>query len=217
MKYMKKTNVVVLLIIALSFLIGFYFYPQMPEKMASHWDEKGQVNGYMTKFWALFLMPLMSLGLFLLFLVIPKIDPLKENIAKFRKYFDMFIVLMISFLFYIYLLTIFWNLNWQFNMNLLLMPAFALLFYYCGILIENAKRNWFVGIRTPWTLSSDAVWQKTHQLGSKLFKLAALIILVGLIFEDYLFYFVLVPILLFTAYIIVYSYLEYQKEEKKIS
>ena len=104
---MKKTNIIVLLIIGLSFAVGFYFYPQMPEKMASHWNEHGQVDGYMAKFWALFTMPLMILGLFLFFLVIPKIDPLKENIAKFRKYFDIFIVLIIGFLFYIYLLTIF--------------------------------------------------------------------------------------------------------------
>ncbi|MCK4454208.1 SdpI family protein [Candidatus Parcubacteria bacterium] len=211
---MRKTEIIALTIILISFLLGIYFYSSMPEKMASHWNAQGEVDGYMSKFWALFLMPLMSLGLLLLFLVIPKIDPLKQNIEKFRKYFDIFIVLILGFLFYIYLLTIFWNLGIRFSMNLLLLPVLAALFYYCGILIENAKRNWFIGIRTPWTLSSENVWDKTHKLGGKLFKATGIIIFLGIVLESYTPYFVLVPIVFVSIYLIVYSYLEYQKEVK---
>jgi len=209
---MKKVIIIALGIILISFLLGIYLYPMMPEKMASHWNARGEVDGYMTKFWALFLMPLMSLGLLLLFLVIPKIDPLKQNIEKFRKYFDIFIVLMLGFLFYIYLLTIFWNLGVRFSMTQLMIPAMAALFYYCGILVENAKRNWFIGIKTPWTLSSEKVWDKTHKLGGKLFKGAGLIILLGIVLESYALLFILVPIIFVSIYLIVYSYLEYQKE-----
>jgi len=152
--------------------------------------------------------------LFLLFILIPKIDPLKQNIEKFRKYFDGFIVLIISFLFYLYLLTIFWNLGIRFNMTQFLVPAFAVLFYYCGILVENAKRNWFIGIRTPWTLSSEKVWDKTHRLGGKLFKICGLIILFGIFLQGYAIFFVFVPVLLVAGYTVVYSYFEYQKEIK---
>ena len=211
---MRKTEVIALVIIAISFLIGIYFYNRMPDMMASHWNARGEVNDYMSKFWALFLMPLMSLGLFLLFLVVPKIDPLKQNIEKFRKYFDTFIVLMLGFLFYIYLLTIFWNLGIRFSMIQLMIPAMAALFYYCGILVENAKRNWFIGIKTPWTLSNENVWNKTHKLGGKLFKSAGIIILLGIVLESYAPYFVLVPILFVSIYLVVYSYIEYQKEIK---
>ena len=211
-KYMKRANVVILAIIGLSFLIGAYFYGQMPEIMASHWNEQGQVNGYMPKFWALFMMPLMSLVLFLFFLIIPKIDPLKANIEKFRNYFDTFIVLMIGFLFYVYLLTIFWNLNWTFNMNLLMLPAIAVLFFYISILLQNAKRNWFIGIRTPWTLSSDNVWEKTHKLASKLFKILAVVMLTSIFFGNYAVVLILVSVFSATIYLIVYSYLEFQKE-----
>ncbi|MCK4520255.1 SdpI family protein [Candidatus Parcubacteria bacterium] len=211
---MRKTEIIALGIILISFLIGIYFYNRMPDMMASHWNARGEVNDYMSKFWALFLMPLMSLGLFLLFLVVPKIDPLKQNIEKFRKYFDTFIVLMLGFLFYIYLLTIFWNLGIRFSMIQLMIPAMAALFYYCGILVENAKRNWFIGIKTPWTLSNENVWNKTHKLGGKLFKSAGIIILLGIVLESYAPYFVLVPILFVSIYLVVYSYLEYQKEIK---
>jgi len=209
---MKKANIIILGIILISFIIGGYFYPQMPEKVASHWNAQGKVDDYMSKGWGLFLMPLMSVGFFLLFMLIPKIDPLKENIKKFRKYFDGFIVLLILFLFYVYLLTVFWNIGLRFNMSQLMTPAMGILFYYCGVLIENAKRNWFIGIRTPWTLSSETVWDKTHKIGSKLFKAAGIVAFLGILFPKQAIFFVIIPVILVTVYTLIYSYFEYQKE-----
>jgi len=211
---MRKSGIIVLGVILLSFIIGIYFYPQMPEKIASHWNAQGQVDGYMSKFWGLFLMPLLSMMLFLLFIAIPKIDPLKHNIEKFREYYDGFVVLIIVYLFYVYLLTIFWNIGIRFSMVQPLAPAMGILFYYIGILIENAKRNWFIGIRTPWTLSSEKVWEKTHKIGGKLFKIAGIIAFIGVFFQRYALFFILVPIILVAAYTIVYSYFEYQKETR---
>jgi len=211
---MRKSEVIVLGVILLSFIIGIYFYPQMPEKIASHWNAQGQVDGYMSKFWGLFLMPLLSMILFLLFIAIPKIDPLKHNIEKFRKYYDGFVVLIIVYLFYVYLLTIFWNIGIRFSMVQPLAPAMGILFYYIGILTENAKRNWFIGIRTPWTLSSEKVWEKTHKIGGKLFKTAGAFAFIGVFFESYALFFILVPIILVAAYTIIYSYFEYQKETR---
>jgi len=213
----RKNEIIILGIILFSFLFGIYLYPQMPEKIASHWNVQGQVDGYMSKFWGLFLMPLISAGLFLLFIAIPKIDPLKTNIEKFRKYYDGFITLVIIFLFYLYLLTIFWNMGIRFDIIQLLAPAFGILFYYCGILTENAKRNWFIGIRTPWTLSNDAVWDKTHKIGGKLFKISGIVVLFGIFFRNYALFFILVPVILVAIYTIIYSYVEYQKELTKNS
>ncbi len=209
---MRKSEIITISIILLSFIIGIYFYPQMPEKMASHWNIRSEVDGYMPRFWGLFLMPFISIGMFLLFILIPEIDPLKVNIEKFRKYFYGFIILIILFLFYIYLLTVFWNIGLKFNMGQLMMPALAMLFYYCGILIEKARRNWFIGIRTPWTLSSDKVWEKTHKIGGKLFKIAGLIAFLGIIFPDYAFFLILLPAIGASIYAVIYSYLEYRKE-----
>ncbi len=214
MANMRKTEKIILGILVLSFAIGTFLYPQMPDKMASHWNAQGQVDGYMSKFWGLFLLPLTSVGLFLLFILIPKIDPLKVNIEKFRNYYDGFVVFMMIFLFYIYLLTVFWNVGIRFNMTRLLTPALGILFYYCGVLIKNAKRNWFIGIRTPWTLSSEKVWDKTHQIGGKLFKIAGIIALGGVFFQNYALFLVLVPVISVSTYTIVYSYFEYQKEIK---
>jgi len=150
-------NKIPIAIIILSFFVGVYFYPKMPDRMASHWNIRSEVDGYLPKFWGLFLMPLVSLVMFGLFLAVPKIDPLKENIKKFEKYYCGFILTMIVFLFYIYILTIGANLDLEFNMGMLLIPGMSLLFFYIGLMLENSKRNWFIGIRTPWTLQNDKV------------------------------------------------------------
>lgn len=207
---MRKRQWLMLAIILASFAIGAYFLPWMPAKMASHWDINGNVNGYMPKIFALFLMPVISLALFGLFLIIPRIDPLRENIKKFRGYFDMFIAVLIFFMLYVYLLTILWNLGTKFNMGQMLMPAFGLMIYYCGVLMQNAKRNWFIGIRTPWTLSSEAVWNKTHQLGGRLFKIAGVLAFLGIFIPKYAFFFILVPVIGFSAFLFLYSYIKYR-------
>lgn len=214
---MSKIEKFTLFLIAMSFGVAIYLYPQMPETMASHWNAAGEVDGYMSKFAALFMMPAMALVLFGLFLIVPKIDPLKNNIAKFRSYFDIFILLFEIFLLYIYLLTIVWSLGWRFDMTAAMMPALAVLFYYMGIMIEKAERNFFIGIRTPWTLSSDRVWDKTHALGGKLFKVAALLTVLGVFFPDHAIYLMLFPILGISAYLMVYSYLEFRREKKENS
>jgi uncharacterized membrane protein len=210
---MKKNTIVVLIIIVVSFLVSIYFYPVFPDKIASHWGIDGNVNGYMNKFWGLFLMPVISLVMLLLFIILPKIDPLKENIKKFEKYFDTFILLIILFLFYIYILTILWNIGVIFNMGQFMAPALGVLFLYTGVLIENAKRNYFIGIKTPWTLASENVWNKTHKLGGKLFKISGIICMFGVIFPDFAFYFVIIPVIFSAVYSFVYSYIEFKKEK----
>jgi len=213
---MKTKNIQILIIglILVSFLIGAYLYPYMPEKMASHWDANGSVDGYMPKLWGLFLLPVISAILFLVYMLIPKIDPLKGNIEKFRGHFEVFILLLFVFLFYVYMLTMLWNLSYRFNIIQLLAPAFGLIIYYAGIMMENAKQNWFVGVRTPWTLSSEVVWDKTNKLAGKLFKVAGVLAAMGLIFPKYAIFLILVPVILAAVYPIIYSYQKYQQEIK---
>lgn len=211
---MNKTKTFVLLLIALSFWIGLSLYSQAPELMASHWNYRGEVDGYLPKFWGLFMLPIVSLALFALFLVIPKIDPKKDNVEKFGGYFDGFILIFELLFFFLYLLTIFWSRGIEFNMAGYMAPAMGVLFYYCGIMIENAKPNWFIGIRTPWTLSSEKVWNETHKIGGKLYKEAGLISVLGAFAGDYALIFVVGPILIVSIYLTVFSYREYAKEKK---
>lgn len=212
---MRKSQIAIVVIVLLSFVAGICFYAWMPEKMATHWNAEGQVDGHMSKFWGLFLVPFVLAGLALLFFIIPRIDPLKANIEKFRKYYEGFIALFFIFMLSIHFQIILWNLGIRISPNVILPIGLGLLFFYIGILCEHAKRNWFIGIRTPWTLSSDKVWDKTHKVGGKLFKIAGAITLLGVFFRNYVLFFILIPVLLTTVYTLVYSYFEYQKEERK--
>jgi uncharacterized membrane protein len=212
---MRKSEKIALAIILISFAVGIYFYPLLPDKIASHWGIGGQADNYSSKTVGLFIFPIIAAVMFLVFLLIPRIDPLKSNIEKFRKYFDNFVILLFLFLFYIYLLTIFWNLGLKFNMGRFLIPALSALFYFVGVLTEKSQRNWFIGIRTPWTISSDAVWDKTNKLGGKLFKIIAIISLIGIIFPVLGFFLVIIPVIVFSIFLLIYSYFEYKKELKK--
>ena len=204
---MSLKKILPLFLILISFVLAIYFYPHSPSTMVTHWGLYGEPNGYSGKFFALFFMPILSFFLYLLFRYLPQTDPYHSNFKEFEKYFDTFINIFFIFLFYLYFLTLIWNLISPFNLTQFLTPAFALLFYYIGVLLTVAKRNWFVGIRNPWTMSSDSIWQKTHLLGGKLFKFAALLSLVGVILPKLAIYLVLVPIVLVSLFLYLYSYL----------
>ncbi len=211
---LRKSHIVVLLIILFSFIFSIILYPSMPEKIASHWNAQGQVDGYMSKFWGLFLMPIIFIGIGLLFLAIPRIDPLKANIEKFINYYDWFIILFFFFMLSVHSQIILWNLGIEISPNILFPIGLGLLFFYVGILCEKAKRNWFIGIRTPCTLSNESVWNKTHKIGGKLFKAAGIIALFGIFFQSYAVFFIMIPVILIVIYTFIFSYFEYQNEVK---
>ena len=212
----RTTTIVVLLMIVGATLAGLLLWNRLPDQMASHWNANDQVNGYTTKFWGVFILPLITLGMFVLFLVIPAIDPLKANIVQFREAFNLFIVLMVAFMVYIYGLTLAWNLGYaSFKMSGAMLPALGLLFIFIGFMLRQAKRNFFIGIRTPWTLSSDRVWEETHRLGAVLFMISGALAFIGGLFGGTTaFWLMFIPIMGSTLFLLVYSYVLYQRETK---
>ncbi len=212
----RNTLIIVIALIVIASAVSAFLAPRMPEQMASHWNAAGQVDGYMSKFWGLFLMPVMAAGMLLLFLAIPAIDPLKANIASFRGYFNTFIVLFTVFLLYIHGLTLAWNLGYTgFDMGAAMLPALGLFFVYAGVMMAKAKRNWFIGVRTPWTLSSDTVWDATHRLGAKLFIGSGVLAIIGSFFGGMTaFWLMFIPLIGSAIFLVVYSYVLYQRETK---
>jgi uncharacterized membrane protein len=151
-----------------------------------------------------------------LFLVIPSIDPLKANIAKFREAFNLFIVLIIGFMLYVHSLTLAWSLGYQdFKMSMAMLPFMGVLFIAIGFMLRKAKRNYFIGIRTPWTLNSDYVWDETHRLGAILFMASGVLAVIGGLLGGMLaFWFLFVPLIGSTLFLLVYSYVLYRRETK---
>jgi uncharacterized membrane protein len=210
----KNTTIIVSILIVLAALAGVLFWNQLPDPMASHWGANDQVNGTTSKLLGVFLLPLITAALFGLFMLIPSIDPLKANINKFRGVYNLFIVLLTAFMLYVHGLQLVWNLGSPFRMSTALLPALGLLFIFLGFMIEKTKRNFFIGIRTPWTLSSDTVWDETHRVGGQLFKVSGVLALVGIFFPGYTLWFILVPVLGSALFSVVYSYVLFEREAK---
>ncbi len=116
--------------------------------------------------------------MYLLFLVLPNFDPKKENYQKFAHIYHYFKAGLILFLALIYFAASLSGLGYQINIKLLVLSGVGLLFILIGALLPKIQSNWFFGIRTPWTMSSETVWQKTHQVGGKIFMLSGLIIII---------------------------------------
>lgn len=200
----------VLLSVAVSVIAG----PSLQELLVSNWDAGGEPNGTLSKALGLWLFPGLTAVLIPVFAIISRIDPFRENIATFRPYYDWFVVIFAANMAVLHIGIVAFNLGYEFDFVQLVVIAAAGLLYYAGVLISNAERNWFVGIRTPWTLSSEEVWRRTHDLGSTLFKLTAVPTLIGLLFGDYAIFFLVVPALLTAGFTVAYSYYRYEWLER---
>ena len=211
----RSTLIISLVLIAAAVALSLAVYGRLPQPMASHWGTDDQVNGTISRFWGAFLMPVMAIAMLGLFLLIPLIDPLKANIAKFRGLFNGFIALLMAFLLYVHVLTILWNLGLQsFRMSAALLPALGRIFIFAGLMMRQAKRNYFIGIRTPWTLSSDRVWDETHRIGGLLFIASGVLALIGAFLPGVVAYWlVLGPVLASTVFVVVYSYVLWRREQ----
>ena len=212
---MNKRLYLPIILIILSFLLGAVVWNMLPDQIATHWGASGEADGYGGKFMGLFLFPLIGVLMFLMIIFLPKLDPLKKNIEKFIDTFYNFMTSMIAFFVYIQLASIIYNFGFKFNFTFVIMPAMALLMYFSGELMSKAKRNYFIGLRTPWTLSSDKVWDKSNKFAGKLFKIIAGLVFIMLFFSERFMIIGFVTLILIAVIIsIVYSYVMFKKEQK---
>jgi uncharacterized membrane protein len=198
-------------LVALSFAVSLYALPRVPDQVATHWNAAGQPDGSMAKLPGLLLLPAATAGLLVLLSAVPRIDPLRENVAAFREYYDWLVVFLAAFMAFVNGLVVAYNLGYDVNVARMLSPALGLLFVFVGVLLEEAERNWLVGIRTPWTLSSDEVWERTHRLGGTLFKAAGVVAFAGVLLPEYALWFVVVPAIATAVFTTVYSFVVYRR------
>jgi immunity protein, SdpI family len=211
---MNLIRYAILCSIIATLLLTLVSYPSLPPVIASHWNASGMADGSMEKLPSLAIVPFVMVACTALFFVLPVLDPLRKNYEKFRNYYEGFVLVFVLFLLAIQALIILWNAGYPVGMNIALPVLFGILFIYTGFLVQHAEPNWFVGIRTPWTLSSAAVWKKTHETGGKLFKVAGIASFLGVLAGPYAFAFILVPAIAVAVYTVVYSYVAFQNEIK---
>lgn len=210
-----RSEVVSLLLLTASWVASLYFYAHFPDRVVTHWNIEGQADGWSGKGFAAFFFPGLLSGIYLLFLVLPMFDPKKDRYAEFTRVYNVFRNLILGIMVLIYFVASISNLGFYLNVGAWVPSLIGLLFIVLGNYMGKIKPNWFIGIRTPWTMSSESVWSKTHRFGGKTFMISGVLIalsgLAPLPLRLPLFVLAIMVILFGT---VVYSYLAYLSEKK---
>ncbi len=211
-----KTEIFSLIIIVASLVASVYFYFNLPERVPTHWNIAGQVDAWGSGKTQAIVFAAMMVGMYVLFLVIPYLDPRKERYEQFSKVYHIFKSIILFFLFIIFLIASLNGLGYNIAVGVWVPILIGLMFIIMGNYMGKIKSNWFIGIRTPWTLSSEEVWNKTHRFGGKMFIIAGILMML----EGFLPVVWRLPVFIFGISLIlfgtlVYSYIVFLQEKKR--
>jgi uncharacterized membrane protein len=174
---MRKWIPVLVVIAALA--ASVFTYQNLPDTIPTHWDLEGNVNGWSSRFWGAFGLPLIMVAVYAVMRFLPLIDPRRENYAKFQGAYEGIILTVLVFMFAMHVLVLRAATGHGFSMEKVMPIGLGLLFIAIGNLLPRARSNFFVGIRTPWTLSSEKSWEKTHRLGGYVFVIVGILMAVS--------------------------------------
>ena len=164
---MRKWIPILLIVSAVA--ASILYYPKLPETMTTHWSVSGEPNGFSSRLWGAWMLPVIMAAVWLIMRAIPHIDPRKANYEKFSGMYDALVILILAFMLAMHIVLLMAATGAPIRMERVVMPSVGVFIAIMGILIPKAHPNWFVGIRTPWTLTSDLSWERTHKIGGTLF------------------------------------------------
>lgn len=216
LKLSTKTEFVPLLIIFAAVIFSALTYNLLPETVASHWNINSQPDGWSSRNFHAIFFPGLLFALYLIFNLIPNLDPKKERYQELTKPYLIFRNLIIFVLAIIFVAATLSNLAWPINIGAIAAGSIGLLMIVLGNYLGKIKRNWFVGVRNPWTLSSENVWNKTHRVAGKIFIICGILLAITPWLKPS---FTIIAILggagILLIFVNVFSYFEYKKEKKK--
>lgn len=190
-----------MLLFSLNILAVVFFYQKLPEQIPTHWNIRGEIDGWGGK-GSLLLFSALPLGIYLLMTIMPAIDPRRRNYDQFQKSYFMVKVTMGLLFSAIVTMMILSSLGMQMNFPQLIPGLFGVFFVIMGNYLSTVKQNYFLGIRTPWALASKENWDKTHRLSGKVWVGTGLLMVLFSVFGQPVISFVT----LFVAVIIPYIY-----------
>lgn len=205
-----------IVVVLVMLLMSLYAWQRLPAdvQIPVHWNAVGEVDRYGGRFEGLFLLPLITLGIAVLFYALPWLDPRGANIRRSGKAYRILWLVMLLFFLIMHTVTLLAVLGSPINMSRVLLPALGMLFMVLGNYMGKIRRNYLMGIRTPWTLDNDVVWDRTHRLGGKLFMLSGALTLLAGLFMPPFWGFVVLSVSMGAAVLIVliYSYRVWRQE-----
>ncbi|MFB6203089.1 MAG: SdpI family protein [Candidatus Nanohaloarchaea archaeon] len=194
-------------------LATVYGLTKITGRVAVHFTS-GSPDSYMGVVPGLTLIPGLAVLIYLLFRYLPEIDPLGDNYEDFREVYELLKVLILSVLAYAQVMIVLWNIGFRYGISYMLVPIIFSTYYVTGELIQRSERNWFIGIRNPWTLSSDEVWDRVHGKFGPVLKAAGLLSLLGFLFPEKGALIYGGPAVLVAVGSTIYSYLLYREESQ---
>ncbi|WP_280170455.1 SdpI family protein [Priestia megaterium] len=208
-----KKHVFPLGITLLTLVAWLIALPHLPATMPIHWGANGEADGFAMKINAMILTVGIMVLIYFIIAFVPRIDPRKENYKYFSKTYNIVLNAVLLLFFFVNMSTILQGLGYNVPMAYIAPIMAGLVFIIIGNYLQRVRSNYFMGIRTPWTLSNETVWKKTHRLSGKLFFIGGLLILISAFLPDgYKSVIMWGSIVLCVAIPYLYSYLAYKKE-----
>jgi len=211
----RVTTIIALVIIGLQIAIAAATYPFLPAVVPLHWDAAGNVNGYMPRLMNAVFVPLLSIGLFLLLRFVSLLSPRlnDQDPRTTQKIVGLVLIGILLFMLIIQMVTLAVPLGVPINVSFVINLAVSILFIFIGNYLGKVRRNFWIGIRTPWTLASEVVWERTHRLGGWLFVAAGVIGIVTAFIPSLRIWGVVGPILIVSVLLVAHSYIVYRQVE----
>lgn len=210
-----RTELVPIILLVIIGIASWFFYQALPDIVPIHWNIAGEPDQYGSKIFSAFVFPLIILGIYALLLFAPLIDPRKERYLQFAKVYHMIKAYFVLMFACIYFLANLNALGYNLPIGLWIPVLVGILFVIIGNYMGKLRKNWFIGIRNPWTLSSEETWNKTHRVGGKLFIVSGLLMIAnGFAPVSYKLPLFITSIVLVIGGTFGYSYWVYRQEKK---
>ena len=211
---MKKSRILLYVTSILSFVGTLILYGTLPDQIPIHFDYRWEVDGYGPRSMAL-LLGILPFGMCILMDVLPKIDP-KWNQRKQDKIYEKLTYVLVFMFIFLNWVTLLLATGLKINVRVFASLILGLMFIVLGNYMPKIKPNYFMGVKTPWTLSNDVTWRKTHRVSGYIFVLYGILCMMSSMFVSKYFGYLLMSVMLFGVIVMfVYSYLVYQNEMKK--
>ncbi len=176
---MKRTNFTIgVLLVVAALVASLVMYPQLPDRIPTHWNIHGQVDAYGTKA-VVFIAPGVMAGMLVLFWLLPWLLPRHFEVDTFVSTYLFIMFAMLGILGYIHALLLWAGAVGPVNFSRALAGGIFVFFVLLGNVLGKVRRNFYIGVRTPWTLANERVWNDTHRVAARVFVLAGLVGLVG--------------------------------------
>lgn len=176
---MKSKNVLISGALVLAALVAFLVsYQNLPQQVPIHWDSKGSVNGYGPRYALLLLGPGLMLSEMLLFALLPRLSPKRFEVDSFKATYLHLMLILVSMTGYFFAIVLWASLTGSVDVISAILGGASAFTILLGNVMGKVRRNFFIGIRTPWTLASERVWYATHRVAGKLLVITGIIGLV---------------------------------------